>query len=139
MAVNVGQGAILKATISASLTAIFQCKNITGPEVTVGAGDKTNLADVIHRFRAQLPSPGKVTFAIQYDPADSTHQWIYNQVFIWPQQNVAWSLILNTLTGTAGFTFSAFITDFAMEEMNQDDDLMANVELQIDGVITSHT
>ncbi len=138
MSVNVGQGAVLKATISSTLTPIVQVKNITGPEITVGAGDKTNLADVMHRFRPQLPSPGKLTFAIQHDPADTTHQWLYDQVFLWVQPYVAWALILNTATGTAGFTFSAFITKFGESEMNQDDDLMADLELQVDGLIVRH-
>ncbi len=139
MAVNVGQGAILQATISSTLTPIFQLLEGEGPEFTVPSKDKTNLADVARRYRAGLPDGGKLTWTVQYDPADATHQWVLAQIIIWPQQLVAWKLIVNTATGTAGWNFNAFLTKFAVKGMNQEDNLEADMELQVDGLPVTHT
>jgi hypothetical protein len=138
MAVNIGQGTILKATISDTLTAIFQLVENEGPEITVGGKDKTSLADVAVRMRAQLPAGGKPTFKVQYDPADPTHQWIVTTVTTFPQPTAAWSLICNTQSGSAGFSFNAFVSKFGLIGMNQEDNLEAEVELTIDGVPTPH-
>jgi hypothetical protein len=136
MAVNVGQGTILQATISSTLTAIAQVLEISGPEITVGAKDKTNLADVAKRYRAQLPDGGKVTFSIQYDPVSTTHAALYTMVTTWPQQLVAWKMIFNTVSGTDTALFNAFVTKLSPKGMNQEDNLEADVELQLDGLPT---
>ncbi len=138
MAVNVGQGTILKTTISSALTAIFQLLEADGPEVTVDSKEKTNLADVTKRYRAMLPDGGKPSFKVQYDPNDPTHAFMYAQVVTWPQPIIAWSMIFNTQSGTAGFTFNAFISKFKTIGMNQEDNLEAELELQIDGVPVFH-
>ncbi len=132
MAVNVGQGTILKMTISSTLTAIFQCKEIDGPDVTVPDIDKTNLADVFRRKRAGLPDPGKMTFTIQFDPADATHVALLAAVLPWPQASVAWTLTFNTQSGTAHAAFNAFISKWHMQGMNQEDNLEAELELTLD-------
>jgi hypothetical protein len=138
MAVNIGQGTILKATISSTLTAIFQLLEVEGPEVTVGGKDKTALADVAVRMRAQLPAGGKPTFKVQFEPTDATQEWCYAQVVSFPQPAVAWRLICNTASGTAGFSFNAFISKFGLIGMNQEDNLEAELELTIDGVPTQN-
>jgi hypothetical protein len=136
MAINVGQGTILKMTISSSLTAIAQVVEISGPEVTVGKKEKTNLSDVAVRKRAQLPDGGTVSFTIQYDPADSTHTALTTAVNSWPQAAVVWNQIFNTVAGTDKAVYTAFITKFAPKGMNQEDNLEADLELEIDGVPT---
>ena|SRR5271166_4595728 len=136
MAVNVGQGTILKMTISSTLTAIAQVLEISGPDVSVGAKDKTNLSDVVKRYRAQLPDMGKVTFSVQYDPADSTHQALTTAVNTWPQAPVIWNQIFNTISGNDKAVYSAFLTKFSPKGMNQEDNLEADIELQIDGLVT---
>ncbi len=134
MAVNVGQGTILKMTISSTLTAIAQVKEIDGPEVTVPDIDKTNLADVFRRKRAGLPDPGKLTATIQYDPADSTHQAMTTLINTWPQVSVNWTVTYNTQSGTAHDSFTAFLSKFHKKGMNQDDNLEADIELTLDGL-----
>jgi hypothetical protein len=139
MAVNVGQGTILQATITSSLTPIFQLLEGDGPEVSVPKKDKTNLGDVLRRYRAQLPDLGEANFTVQYDPADGTHHFLVTQILIWPQPIIAWKLIFNTASGTAGATFQAFLNKFSPKGYNQEDNLEADIGLTLDGVAFSWT
>ncbi len=134
MAVNVGQGTILKMTISASLTAIAQVTEIEGPEVTVPAIDKTNLSDVYKRWRPGLPEPGKVSFKIQFDPADTTHQALSTAANTFPQPIVAWTITYNTQSGTAHDSFTGFVSSYKKTGMNQEDNLTGELEIQMDSL-----
>jgi hypothetical protein len=135
MAINVGQGTILSATIS-TLTAIAQVLDIDGPGVKVGTKSTVNLASTIQTFRAQLPDPGELTFTIQYDPANTTHQFLTTAAMTWPQQPVVWSITFNTTSGSHGASFSAIVTDFKPKGMNEEDNLEADVTLKLTGTIT---
>jgi hypothetical protein len=125
----VGQGTTL--TIATVVT--VQVTEISGPELAVGAKDKTNLADVAIRMRPQLPSGGTISFTIQYDPTSTVHQALTTLVVSWPQ---ALSACILTWTSTAShtWTFNAFITKFAPKGMNEEDNLEADLEMTIDGV-----
>lgn len=136
MAINVGQGTVLSMTISSTLTAIAQVLEISGPEVTVGAKETTNLGSTSKSYRAQLPDSGKITFSVQYDPAGTTHQALTTAVNTWPQLPVAWKILFNTTGGSDAATFSAFVTKFAPKGMNTEDNLEADVELQVTGLVT---
>jgi hypothetical protein len=136
MAVNIGQGTVLSMTISTTLTAIAQVLEISGPEVTVGAKETTNLASTVKTYRAQLPDSGKVTFSIQYDPASTTHTALTTAVNTFPQAAVNWKMLFNTVAGTDAAAFSAFITKFAPKGMNTEDNLEADLELQVTGLVT---
>ncbi len=136
MAVNVGQGTILKATISASLTAIFQLLEVDGPGIEVGAKGTENLTSTSLSFRAQLPNPGTLDYTVQYDPNDTTTTvWTTTQVFTWPQPLVVWNLIFNC-SPVCHWVFSAFIAKFKPKGMNQEDNLEADISLQLSGAIT---
>jgi hypothetical protein len=134
MAVNVGQGTILRITISSTLTAVAQVLDITGPGITVEKIKKTNLADVAVRYRAGLPEGDPCTYTIQYDPADATHQALITAASTWPQQLMACTETYNTIGGADKATFNAFVSKFSPKGMNQEDNLEADVELQPDGI-----
>jgi hypothetical protein len=134
MAINVGQGTIIEMTISSSLTAIAQVTEISGPSIEVPGIDKTNLADVARRFRAGLPAGGKPAFTIQYDPTNTTHEAMITAISSWPQVALVWNILFNTAATTDKAVFTAFLTKFDPKGMNQDDNLEADVELQIDGL-----
>jgi hypothetical protein len=136
MAVNVGQGTVLKATISSTLTAIFQLLEIDGPSVEIGAKETTNLTSTAKTYRAQLPDAGELNFSVQYDPADTTsHQFLQTAVMTWPQVAVAWTLNFNTVVAH-NWGFSAFVTKFKPKGMNEDDNLEADLSLKVSGAIT---
>ncbi len=135
MAVNVGQGTILKATISSVLTAIAQVLEISGPDITTGAKETTNLGSTSKSRRAQLPDTGPITFTIQYDPSDTTHQFLLTQINTWPQGLVAWELVFNT-SPAHNYSFNAFISKLSPKGMNEEDNLEADIELTISGIVT---
>ncbi len=134
MAINVGQGTILKMTISSTLTAIAQVLEIEGPGMSVGIKDNTNLSSTAKRKRAQLPDGGTISATIQYDPADATHVFLTTTIGTWPQPVNACELDFTSATHKA--TFNAILTKFAPKGMNTEDNLEADIELEIDGVPT---
>lgn len=136
MAINVGQGTILKMTISSVLTAIAQVVENEGPGISVPKVKKTNLADVAARFRAGLPEGEALSFTIQYDPVDTTHAALVTAISSWPQVPLVWNVIFNTVAGTDKAVLTAFLTKFMPKGMNQDDNLEADIELQPDGLPT---
>jgi hypothetical protein len=137
MTVYAGQGTILKLTISAALTAIAQVLEIGGPEASIGVKDTTNLSHVAKRKRPQLPDGGSITATIQYDPADTTHAALTTAIGQWPTPTAAAEIDWPVGTpGTHKAAFSCFLTKFAPKGMNEEDNLEADIELEIDGVVT---
>jgi hypothetical protein len=136
MAINVGQGTVLKATISSTLTVIAQVTEIDGPAVEVGAKETTNLASTSKTYRAQLPDSGTVSFTIQYDPANTTHTQLTAWANTWPQTLIVWNVLFNTTGGSDTAAFSAFLTKFKPKGMNEEDNLEADVELKLSGLVT---
>lgn len=136
MSVVVGQGTTLKATIAGVLTDIAQVLDITGPDITTGAKETTNLGSTSKSRRAQLPDTGPTTFTIQYDPSDTTHTFLLTTINTWPQALISWVLTFNTTT-THTYTFNAFISKFSPKGMNAEDNLEADVELTISGLVTA--
>lgn len=127
----VGQG----TTLTIATVVQVQVTEISGPEIAVGAKDKTNLSDVAIRMRPQLPSGGTVTFTIQYDPTSTVHQALTTLAVTWPQA-LSTCIITFPTTGSHTWTFSAFVTKFAPKGMNDEDNLEADLEMTIDGVPT---
>lgn len=131
MAITPGQGTLLKATISASLTAIAQVTEIKGPGMERDSIETTNLTSTAKRFRAGLLDGGEITYTIQYDPADSTHAAIWTALGSGATE--AWTLTLAD-AGGAVFAFNAFITKFEPDGMQTDENVTAELTLKLDGI-----
>lgn len=136
MAINIGQGTIIKATISSTLTVIAQAVEADGPGITVPKIDKTALADVARRYRGGLPDADPLTFTVQYDPTNTTHEALVTMISTFPQTAVAWNVLFNTVGGTDTAVFTGFLTKFHPKGMNQEDNLEADIEVQPDGIPT---
>ena len=135
MSVNAGQGTVLKFTVASSLTALTQVVEVDGPDATVGTKETTNLSSTAKTYRATLPDGGTVTATIQYDPADSTHEALTTAINAWPQTAVAGSVIFNA-TGSHSAAFNCILTRFHPKGMNQEDNLEADIEFKITGIVT---
>lgn len=131
-----GQGTVLKATISSSLTAIAQVLEIDGPGIEVGTIETTNLGSTSKSRRAQLPDSGKITATIQYDPTDTTHQFLTTTILTWPQAAITWELLFPSAVGSHNYQFSAILTKFAPKGFNEEDNIEADIELELTGTIT---
>lgn len=136
MAINIGQGTIIKMTITSTLTAITQVLEGNGPGITVPKVKTSNLASVAAAFRAGLPEADPLSFTIQYDPADTTHQALVAAASAFPQLNVVWNVIFNTAAGTDKAAFSGFLMKFNPKGFNQEDNLEADIEVQPTGLPT---
>jgi hypothetical protein len=132
MAINVGQGTILKN----GSTAVTQVVEVDGPAATVGTKETTNLSNTSKSYRAQLPDGGEVSATIQYDPADATHQALTTLINQWPQALTTYSVTFNTTAGTDKATFSAILTEFHPKGMNTEDNLEADIKFKVSGVVT---
>lgn len=130
-AVYPGQG----TTLQIGSNTLVQVTEISGPEMSVGAKDKTNLSDVAIRMRPQLPAGGTVSFTIQYDPTEATHTALTTLIATWPQVYSTCIITFPVATGHAS-TFQAFLTKFAPKGMNEEDNLEADLELTLDGLPT---
>ena len=130
MAINPGQGTIVKMTISSTLTVVAQVVEGSGGGITVPKVKTTNLASVTQVFRAGLPEGEEFSFTIQYDPTNAQHEAIIAAAASWPQVPVNWEVIFNTAAGTDNVQFSCFVTKFSPKGMNQDDNLEADVSIQ---------
>jgi hypothetical protein len=135
MAIHVGQGTILKFTVGGTLTAVSQLLEVDGPEATVETKETTNLASTSKSYRAQLPDGGNVSGKVQYDPGDTTHQAFTTAINQWPQAPIACSLVFNTATISTA-AFSAILTKFKPVGMNEEDNLEAEIEWKITGLVT---
>jgi hypothetical protein len=135
-AVYAGQGAILKATISATLTPIAQVLEMEGPGMQTSTKETTNLSSVVKTYRSQMPDPRTLSAPIQYDPTDTTHQYLTSQLLLWPQPASAWELVFPVAGGTHMASFNAVLTKFSVKGMNQEDNLEADIELQLTGMPT---
>lgn len=135
MAIHVGQGTILKFTVAGTLTAVSQVLDVDGPEATVETKETTNLASTSKSYRALLPDGGTVSARIQYDPGDTTHLAFVTSINQWPQTPIACAIVFNTTT-TSTATFTAILTKFKPTGMNEEDNLEAEIELKITGLIT---
>jgi hypothetical protein len=132
MAINVGQGTIL--TIATVVTT--QVIEIDGPEATVGTKETTNLSSTVKTYRAQLPDGGTVSATIQYDPVAASHTALTTLINTWPAQPVACIITFNTVATTDKATFSAILTKFKPKGMNEEDNLEADIEFKVTGLVT---
>lgn len=131
MPINPGQGAVF----SFGASAVAQVVEIDGPEATVGTKSTANLASTSMTYRSLLPDGGTVSFTIQYDPASLTHQALQTAINAWPQAPTACTITFNA-TASPIASFNAIVTRFKPKGMNQEDNLEAEVELKITGLIT---
>jgi hypothetical protein len=136
-AVYAGQGTVLKATISSSLTAIAQVVELDGPACTTGVKETINLGSTSITKRAQLPDGGTISGTLQYDPTDTTQVFLTGLITTWPQSVSAWEMIWPAaISGTHMVSFSGILTKFQPKGMNQEDNLEADFEITISGVPT---
>jgi hypothetical protein len=135
MAINAGQGTVLKFNTGSALTAIAQVVEIDGPEATVGTTPTVNLSSVSITKRALLPDGGKLSATVQYDPSDATHQFLHTKINQWPQTAFAGSVTFND-AGPGSATFNGLLTKFKPIGMNQEDNLEAEIEIDITGLVT---
>lgn len=132
-AATAGYGTLLKR----NGTTIAECRNISGPNITLGTVDATHQTSTgaVREYIATLLDSGEITFEVNFLPTDATHSFaagLGNDMTARTFQ--AFSLVL-TDAGLMTATFSAYVTSFALTAP-LDGKLTANFTLKISGPIT---
>lgn len=111
--------------------AIPQVGEISGPD------DSAEIIEVTHHgsssrreYVAGLKDGGEVTFPLVWDPADTSHQWLEDNLGTTQDFRITFSD-----TGTTAFTFSAVIIGTG-KKAPVDDKLEMEVKLKITGAVT---
>lgn len=128
MSINPGQGTTL--SIGSAVTQVLE---VDGPETTVEPKETTNLASVVKSYRMLIPDGGTASCRIQYDP--TVHHTLTTLINAYPQVAQSCTVTFND-AGPGAATFSAFLSRFKATGMNQEDNLEAEIDLKINGLVT---
>lgn len=140
MAIRSAKGTLQKIGDGASpetFSTIGQVRSISGPSVTATVQDVTTHSTSGNWMEklATLIDPGSVTFTINYDSADSTHQFasgLWNDMVNLTNRN--FQTVFPSSAGT--LSYAAYVVSHAFD-LPVDNVLAANIELAIDGEITA--
>lgn len=133
MAYVKAKGSLLKLSISAVYTTIAQIVRFTPPSRQMGTVETTIITDDDRTFMATIRSGGQVSFMIEWDPANATHQQL--QTIFEAGTAGAWRIVFND-SGACEADFSAIVTDFPWDELNVDGVVARSITLQVTGAIT---
>lgn len=114
-------------------TTIAQRVTIEGPSTEIGKIDKTHLDSLAKEYRRSLPDPGELTLKLWYDPGHATHTLITTQIA--NNADTAHNFKLQFSDGTI-YAFAGYWSKFAPTGMAVEENLGADVTLQLTGPIT---
>lgn len=137
MAVLVTEGTILQMSISSVLTDIAQVLSIDPPEGKVNAVKKTSLVDTVQRFRAgKMPEGGELKFTIEFDPNNTGHKQLAGRIISPSSTNDDFKIkFVDGMAVPANLTFSGFVTGFKINTIEEENNLEAEVTVQVDGAL----
>ena len=84
--------------------------SINGPNVSVDAIETTDLDDVAKTFIANIYDAGEVSLELEYDPADSDHDVLIDDMLAGTARTF---IVTFSDSGNATFSASGFITSFS--------------------------
>lgn len=140
MAIRSAKGTIQKMSDTGSPAAfvtVGQVRSISGPTTTATVQDVTTHSTVGNWMEklAVLIDPGTLSFPINYDNADATHQFIVGMWADFVNLAVrAWETVFPALMGR--LEYDAYITGHAFD-LPVDNVIQANIELTVFGAITA--
>jgi hypothetical protein len=134
MATLESQGATLAISVGTSPTSFTTIANvidISGPGGSASVIDITNLASVAREKRMGLPDEGQVTFNVQLDPDNATHQAVRDA-----RKNRTECQFRVTLTDSTPttLTFNGFVLNFSVS-LAVDDVVKAAITIEVNGAV----
>jgi hypothetical protein len=134
MATLESQGATLAISVGTSPTSFTTIANvidINGPGGSASVIDITNLASVAREKRMGLPDEGQVTFNVQLDPDNATHQAVRDA-----RKNRTECQFRVTLTDSTPttLTFNGFVLNFSVS-LAVDDVVKASITIEVNGAV----
>jgi hypothetical protein len=111
---------------------IAEVKDIKGWSASVSTEETTHQGSVAAEFVAGVLDYGEVSFDLNFDPAGTTHDALYDDMVLKVRRNFK---LVMTDTGGAEYAFGAFITKFELNAPVKGA-LTASVTLKISGAVT---
>jgi hypothetical protein len=144
MGVLAGEGTTIGygATSGGTFTVVAQVLSIKPPGGEVTAVPTTTLTSAVKTARAGLiPDIPEVTFKIQYDPNDATHQALAGLLVSGAQATPKWwevTYVSDPFTTSAKDVFQAILTKFEPSELEGEGEtnLEADITLKPISVVT---
>ncbi len=141
----IGYGTRLEYQDSSNWVLVGKVGDINGPSMSRDTVDITHQQSPggYKQFLAGLADGGEVTFTINLDPSDTTHNQSAGLLSIFSEtQPRNWRIVTPVGTGTVNqyhaYTFSAMCTGFEMK-FPVEDKISADVTLKIAGAVTQST
>jgi hypothetical protein len=137
-----GEGTLLQLGDGATtevFTTIAQRVSISGPDSTVPVVDKSNLDSPAKEKRpGKIPDQGKLSLQIQFNPADTTHTTLETMCRVPVVKN--WRIVFNNDTTTRPHRqLRGFVSGFSVSGMEDESNVVADLEIEISGLITNGT
>lgn len=133
MAATPGNATLLKVSISASATTITQRTSVGIPSAERAAIETTDLDSTDATFIVGIRRSRELTFEINYDPAETTHAYLWTSYQAGTKD--AWTVVLAD-AGAGTFTFDGYLTAFAPSAAQVDGLVRFTGTVRITGAIT---
>lgn len=116
-----------------SYSTIAQCTNIKPPGLANEPVETTHLTSTWKTRIATIPDGGETTFTVEYDPADTGHQDIADNLAAGTE--ATWLITLAD-AGAAQITFAGLVTKFEPQDHQVDNVSMWDCTVQVTGPVT---
>lgn len=140
MAYTPGKGTQLQLSIASVFTAIAQLVGVGPPGMTKGTSEVTDLSDDWKRFIASIKDGGEVTLTVEYDAATTTHATLWTKFSEAPTSSNNWGVqdwkVVFADAGAAEVAYSAIITNFKFDDVDNEKVVTAQLTLKISGAVT---
>lgn len=143
MAYVTGKGALIKCTVSSTLTTIGQVTSITAPSMEMGSVETTHLTSTARTFLPTIFDGAEVQFTVEWNDQDAalTQDDVFTQFKAGTVD--AWQIVYTWDDGGTTYTtevdFSAFVTAFPIDEVTVDNIATASITLKVTGDVTFTT
>ena len=114
-------------------TTIAEVTRITGPGLALETVDITALDSTWRERLATILDGGEVTFDLAYDPDDSDHVQVRDDLL--SKTKSTWHVYINSGGGAEDWSFEAYVTGFELSA-GQGEALTASVTLTVTGAVT---
>lgn len=130
-----GFGTLLKHSTdgTAAYTTLAEVTEISGPTMEVGTVETTHLSSTTREFLPTIPDGGEITFDIEYDSDDTSHQ-ILTGLMTTPAI-AYWQVVMSDGTA-ANFSFAGILTGFEPGGFTVDDVVTASCSIKVTGDVT---
>lgn len=134
MAYVIGKGTTL-SYLSGSYVPVASVTSITPPQVEMGFVETTHLLSAMREHMATINEPGEASFTIEYDPANTTHQFLWDYAGgTHAGQSISWKITMSD-SGACDITFSGSIKKFGVSDLGVDKVAMVPCTIQVSGAV----